>query len=112
MIHYMNLHNNPFNSIKNNTKTVEMRLNDEKRSLIRVNDLLEFTNNETNEKLLVKVIDIKSYKDFSLLYKEYNKIEIGYKESDIADPNDMLLYYSKEKIEKYGVLAIRIEVVE
>ena len=112
MTHYMNLHNNPFNSIMNKTKTVEMRLNDEKRILIKINEFIEFTNNVTNEKMLVKVIDVKSYQDFSLLYKEYQKEEIGYKIDEVANPDDMLLYYSKEKIEKYGVLAIRLEVID
>ena len=84
----------------------------EKRKLIKINDLIIFTNNVTDEELVVKVIDIKSYKNFFLLYKEYSKEEIGYKEEETANPDDMLKYYSEEKILKYGVLAVRIEVIE
>ena len=40
----MKLQNNTFNAIKNGYKTVEMRLNDEKRSKIQVDDYIDFTN--------------------------------------------------------------------
>ena len=50
MKHNMNLNNRPFKSIKEGTKTIELRLNDEKRSLLKVGDEIEFTNRDTNEK--------------------------------------------------------------
>ena len=40
MKHRMNLNNNPFNLIKNGTKTIELRLNDEKRQLLKEKDLM------------------------------------------------------------------------
>ena len=110
MTHYMNLHPRPFKMIKNKIKTVEMRLNDEKRKTIKINDLIEFTNIETSETIKVKVVDLKAYKDFSLLYKEYSKEEIGYLEDEVANPQDMQTYYSQEKINQYGAIAIRIKV--
>ena len=51
----MKLNNEQFEKIKNETKTVELRLNDEKRQLLRVKDLIEFTNRNTNEKILVEI---------------------------------------------------------
>ena len=104
----MKLWPSPFNNIKNNTKTVELRLNDEKRRQIKVNDFISFTNVETDEKILVKVNKISKFKNFEDLYNNYNKIELGYKEDEIANPSDMLNYYSKKDIKKYGVLAIEI----
>lgn len=53
-------------------------------------------------------VDIKNYKNFEGLYNNHNKISIGYRENGIANPNDMLIYYSKEDIEKYGVLRIEL----
>lgn len=47
MIHKMKLWDESFNKIKNKTKTIEMRLCDEKRSIISVGDIIEFTNTET-----------------------------------------------------------------
>ena len=56
MIHELRLHNGPFEKIKNGTKTIEIRLYEEKRKLIRENDIIEFTNRSTNEKIRTKVL--------------------------------------------------------
>ena len=110
MIHKMKLKGQPFNKIKNRTKTIEMRLWDEKRSIISVDDVIEFTNTETNEICECVVINLYRYESFNELYKNHNKTTIGYTNNEIADPDDMLAYYSAEEIEKYGVLGIEIKV--
>ncbi len=51
MIHYMNLWDDSFQAIKEGWKTIEMRLFDEKRAIISVNDTIEFTNTKTKEKM-------------------------------------------------------------
>ncbi|MEG0528398.1 MAG: hypothetical protein RR531_12865 [Longicatena sp.] len=40
----MTLWADSFEAIKNKTKTIEMRLNDEKRTQIQKDDIIEFTN--------------------------------------------------------------------
>ena len=109
MKHEMKLNNEPFECIKNGTKTIELRLNDEKRKLLTGGDYIEFTNRVTNEKLLVEVIDLFKYNSFEELYKHFNKIEMGYSINEEANPKDMENYYSKEEQEKYGVLGIKIK---
>lgn len=109
MKYEMKLDNEPFKAIKNGTKTLELRLNDEKRKQLIVGDYIEFTNKVTNEKLLVEVIDLFKYNSFEELYKHFNKIEIGYSINEEANPKDMENYYSKEEQEKYGVLGIKIK---
>lgn len=109
MKYEMKLNNGPFTSIKNGTKTIELRLNDEKRQLLKVKDLIEFTNRETLEKMLVEIQNLYHYPSFEELYKHFDKVSMGYKEDDIADPKDMEEYYSKEEQEKYGVLGIEIK---
>lgn len=47
--HKMNLKDGPFGCIKNGTKTIELRLNDKKRQLLKKKDLIEFTNMKTLE---------------------------------------------------------------
>lgn len=51
----MNLNNDPFNRIKDGIKTIELRLNDEKRQLLKEKDLIEFTNRTTLEVIMVEV---------------------------------------------------------
>lgn len=106
----MNLNNSPFNKIKSGTKTIELRLNDEKRQLLKINDDIEFTNRETLEKMMVTVKALHKYQSFEELYKHFDKIAMGYDEDEIADYKDMELYYSKQQQNKYGVLGIEIEV--
>ncbi len=110
MTHKMNLWNDSFLAIKNKAKTIELRLCDEKRSVISIGDVIQFTNTKTGEIMECIVIDLYRYKDFDELYKHHDKISIGYRENEIANPNDMLAYYSAENIEKYGVLGIEIVV--
>ena len=82
--HNMNLNNGPFNRIKEGTKIIELRLNDEKRQLLKEKEL----------------------------YKHFDKIAMGYDKDDIANPKDMEKYYSKEEQDKYGVIGIEVRVIE
>ena len=109
MKHEMRLNSEPYNCIKSGTKTIELRLNDDKRKKIKKDDIVEFTNRDTNEKMLVIVEDLFRYPSFEELYKHFDKVAMGYDEDDIADPKDMEEYYSPEEQSKYGVLGIKIK---
>ena len=109
MKHEMRLHNEPFNYIKTGTKTIEMRLYDDKRRLIKIGDIIEFSNRVTDEKLDAKVVNLYTFNNFNELYKNFNKVCLGYNEDEVANPNDMNQYYSKVEQDKYGVIAIEIE---
>lgn len=108
MKHIMRLNNGPFESIKNGIKTIELRLNDEKRSLINESDIIEFENRTTGEKLEVKVLRLHRYNSFEELYKHFDKVSLGYKPDEDANPLDMEIYYSKEEQDQYGVIGIEI----
>lgn len=109
MLHKMKLWNDSFESIKYGSKTIEMRLFDEKRSIINIGDEIEFTNVSNGETLSCRVLNLYKYENFEELYKNHDKVSIGYTEDEIANPSDMLMYYPKEQTEKYGVLAIELQ---
>lgn len=109
MKHKMRLNNDPFNSIKNGFKTIELRLYDEKRRLVKVGDIIEFTNITTNEKLNAKVVNIYKFNNFKELYENFDKVSLGYKIDEEASPSDMYKYYSKEEQDNYGVVGIEIK---
>lgn len=114
MKHYMKLNTKPFQMIKLGKKSVELRLNDEKRQKISVNDEIEFTNTENKDlKILTKVIAIHKFLSFEELYKNMPLLKCGYTEKNISDANakDMEFYYSKEQQNKYGVLGFEIEII-
>lgn len=75
--HEMKLHPAPFDLIKSGRKTVEMRLNDEKRQLVGIKDRVRFFNVRTGEELLARVLGREVYPTFCELYKDYDKISIG-----------------------------------
>lgn len=108
MKHEMKLNNEPFEKIKEGTKIIELRLNDEKRQLININDIIKFKNRITNENICVRVLALHKYKNFEELYSCFDKISLGYKKNEVARAKDMEQYYSKEEIKKYGVLGIEI----
>ena len=112
MIHNMKLNDKPFNKIKEGTKTIELRLLDEKRKLLNIKDIIEFTNIITNEKISAEVLDLYKYNSFEELFKHFDKISFGYEEDEEANPKDMEEYYSKEEQEKYGVVGIKIKVLK
>lgn len=105
----MNLYPEPFDLIKTGSKTVEMRLFDEKRRELSVGGLIVFTNAKTNEEIITEIVDLKQFDSFKSLYANYKKTVIGYKDNEIAKPEDMLTYYSADQIKKYGVIAIEIK---
>ena len=73
MIHYMNLQNSPFELIKKGDKTIEMRLNDEKRRLVKVGDVIQFKNIVSDEIINCNVINLYNYNTFNELYKNHDK---------------------------------------
>ena len=112
MIHNFNLNEGPFESIKNHHKDVEMRTYDERRKVLKNSDYIIFKKVGFSEYLLVKILALNVYKNFFELYANYDECRIGYSKDEIADPNDMLEYYSQEFIDKNGALAIEIKVID
>ena len=111
MTHTMQLQPVPFEMIRNGTKTIELRLYDEKRRKIQAGDDIVFVHTGSrSETIRVKVIDLFVFDSFAALYDTLPLLECGYTEDDIgtASPEDMDLYYSREEQRKYGVVGIKI----
>ena len=108
MKHEMRLHDGPFKKIQAGTKTIEMRLYDEKRQMIQVGDKIEFISRTTGEKQLTEVIAIHIYDSFAEIYSDYDKVSLGYDVDEEASFTDLEKYYSKEEQEKYGVVGIEV----
>ena len=106
MTHILKLQPKFFDFIKDGTKRIELRLFDEKRQQININDIIEFKREpEQIDSLKVKVIGLLRYRSF-----EDFPIEI------LADSsmtkaellNALEEFYTPEKQEGYGVLGIKI----
>lgn len=69
------------------------------------------TDTSNKEKIDCMVINMYRYLSFEELYQHHSKVSIGYNKDEIANPKEMLMYYSNEMIEQYGVVAIEIKVL-
>lgn len=110
MEHRMKLWHDSFVKIKEGTKTIEMRLFDEKRAAISVGDTIVFEDVSDGACLECTVVSLYRYPSFAELYAHNDKVSIGYGKDEKADPADMLTYYSEEDIRKYGALGIEVRV--
>ena len=110
MFHYMNLVPSAFKKIADGSKTIELRLNDEKRQQISVEDIVVFYCSSTKGILTAQVSRLHKFSDFEELYRTLPLEKCGYTvtELDTAHYTDMEQYYTKEQIEKYGALGIEL----
>ncbi len=114
MTHYMNLKPCPFKMIASRAKTIELRLNDEKRQQIKVGDAIIFTETtDSNKQITAEVVKLHTFQSFEKLYESLPLDKCGYlpEELPTASYKDMEEYYSAEKQAQYGVLGIEIRVI-
>ena len=106
----MNLVPSAFKKIEDGRKTIELRLNDEKRQRINVEDTVVFNCSSTKDIITAQISGLHKFSDFKELYNALPLEKCGYTvaELDTAPYTDMEQYYTKEQIEKYGALGIEL----
>lgn len=111
MTHCMNIDLSAFLKIAKGSKTIELRLNDEKRQRIKIDDRIEFRCSEINSIISAEVIKLHKFPNFEQLYKVLPLEKCGYSKNHLktAHYTDMEKYYTKEQIEKYGALGIELQ---
>ncbi|MGO4936646.1 ASCH domain-containing protein [Fundicoccus sp. Sow4_H7] len=114
MQHTMGLFESSFKSIKSGKKTVEVRLNDEKRRKISIGDSIIFTKvPKSNENLTVEVVELREFTTFKEMYER-----IPAKDFDtVGDPIDLMVQqtyeiYSANQENEWGTLAITVKLLE
>lgn len=104
MNHEMRLHPEPFEKIKNGTKTIEARLNDEKRKEFAVGDRIVFAlRPDFVQKTEVEITELLHAPTFQELLAMRPAGEFA------TTPEELYSYYSKEDEQKYGVIGIRFK---
>lgn len=113
MTHEMKLQPKYFEYILNGTKRIELRLNDEKRQLIKIGDTIQFVKEpELQTTFEAKVVGLLNYSSFTELFKDFD-ISVLADSSMTKDEliNVLQEFYTPEKQEKYGVLGIKLELI-
>ncbi len=110
MIHNMKLWREAFYKIADGSKTIELRLNDEKRGQINIGDTIVFNCTKNNDVITAKVKALYKFVDFKELYENLPLDKCGYSVDELqtAHYTDMEQYYSKEQIARYGALGIEL----
>lgn len=98
-----------FEFIKSGTKRIELRLYDEKRSMINLGDTIEFSDGNGGS-FVAKVTGLLRYASFEALFNDY---DIGILADKSMTKGELLgvldEFYDKEKQVQFGVIGIRIE---
>jgi ASC-1-like (ASCH) protein len=112
-MHEMKLQPEYYNYILNGTKRIEIRLNDEKRSKIKIGDTIKFLKEpDLKESFKIKVVGLYRYNSFEDLFKDFDISILSDKSMSKEELIDVLeQFYTKEKQEQYGVLGIKIELI-
>ena len=108
MLHHMKLNPGPFEKITNGSKVIEIRLNDEKRRLLKIGDAIEFQlMNDETKKIPTKIKDLSIFPSFKEMFAAFPPHEYGSSNQD--EYAKMYEIYSPEEEKRFGVLAIRIQ---
>lgn len=110
-MHDMKLQPEYYDYILNGNKRIEIRLYDEKRSKIKLNDTIKFIKEPyLKDSFNAKVIGLLRYNCFDDLINDYDISILADKSITKEELKASLeKFYSKEEQIKYGVLGIRIE---
>lgn len=108
----MKLHPEPYAMIQAGKKTIELRLYDEKRRLLREGDAIVFTNTATGQTLTADVEKLHIFENFAQLYRVLPLLRCGYTEANVAAarPEDMDRYYPAREQKACGVVGIQLRV--
>lgn len=107
-MHNMLLNEEPFTQIQEGIKRYELRLYDEKRSQLKVGDMVEFRKRtQETERILTRITTLLRLPTFQDVPKHIAGWPKGTEGNKVQE--DMRKYYSKEDEAHYGVLVIRVE---
>lgn len=111
--HSLKLNEKYYNYILHGTKRIELRLNDEKRQNMKIGDVLTFYKQPLlEESFKTKITDLIYFDSFNDAISNLPFELIADKDDNKGNLlNDLNIIYSKEKQESYGVIGIKLELL-
>jgi ASC-1-like (ASCH) protein len=113
MKHDMKLQSIYFDKIKKGQKIYEIRLNDEKRRIIDVGDVIIFKREpELKESIETIVEDLIYFDSFKEMIDTLPLFKVGFENVSKKEVEDIYhSFYSVENESKYGVVAIKVKLI-
>lgn len=107
MNHDLKLYDESFKKLVPKEKDIEVRLYDEKRKQIQVNDTITFINIETGEKRTLKVIRLVVFSNFKNLFQNFQKKRFGHSKLTLQEQiKKIRQYYTETQEQQNGVIGI------
>lgn len=99
-------------SIASGKKVIESRLYDEKRQQISIGDQIVFSENENPKNTVITVVKgLLRYQTFKELFADHDPLLFGENSRDFL-LTQIKSFYSDEDEQKYGVVGVRLELVD
>lgn len=106
----MEIHLEPeiFEQVKNGTKNVEARVNDEKRRRLKVGETIQIINRANEQDIIwAQVTNLCYFNDFTELANNYPIERLYSPDYTVEEYLDLFpQFYTEDEIAKYGVVAI------
>ncbi len=103
-----------FDMIKSGEKTLEGRLNDEKRKAFQIGDFITFYKEpEKIEKISSVILDKFLFKTFDEMAQKINKRDLGFESKTKEEIVETYrTFYSQQDELKYGVVVFKVKVLD
>jgi len=111
--HTLKLDDKYYNYILHGTKRIELRLNDEKRKLMHIGDVLLFYKQPLlKESFKTKIVDLIYFNSFNEAISNIPfELIADINDNKVNLLNDLNRIYSKQKQENYGIIGIKLELL-
>lgn len=114
LVHEMHLADEPFDMIVSGKKTIEVRLNDEKRRGISMGDIVIFyRKSRITDMCAIMAVGLRHYDNFLQLFSTERLADTGCMDMTAEQATQsMYKYYTPNQEEMAGVFAIEIKLIE
>lgn len=115
MVYDMKLSSSPFEAMASGEKTIEIRLFDKKRRKLEIGDRIIFSMlDDPNRRIAVRITALFRFATFLELFSEISPERCGSAKGTSAAEAaaGMRKYYSSENEKRYGVLGIKVELID
>ncbi len=114
VVHEMLIKPEYFELVKSGVKIYEVRTNDDRRKAMHPGDYIKLIKEpELSEFLMLRIVRKLEFPNFTMLYDTLPKKSVGFEGKTTQEiVSELRRFYSEERENELGVVAIEVEVVK